>query len=193
MRVLVLFAHPVETSFAAALHRVVVDGLAEAGHEVDDCDLYAEKFDPVLTRQERLDYHDCDKNRCNVETYTERVLAADALVLVHPVWNFGYPAILKGFLDRVLVPGVSFQLIDGKVRSNLHNIRKLAAVTTYGSTRLQAFWFGDPPRKVFKRMVRSIVRPGARVRYIALYGLNRDDQTRRQAFLKKTLQEMRSF
>jgi len=193
MRVLVLFAHPVETSFVAALHDAVVNGLAEAGHEVDDCDLYAEKFDPILSRQERLDYHDLDKNRRNVEPYVRRLLAADALVLVHPVWNFGFPALLKGFFDRVLLPGVSFQLIDGKVRPHLHNIRKLTAVTTYGSTRVQALWLGDPPRKIIKRMVRSVIRPGARIRYIALYGLNRDHHARRQAFVEKTSQEMRRF
>jgi NAD(P)H dehydrogenase (quinone) len=60
--------------------------------------------------------------------------------LVFPVWNFGYPAILKGFLDRVFLPGVSFRLVDGKVKPNLTHIRKLAAVTTYGGTRLRAFW-----------------------------------------------------
>jgi NAD(P)H dehydrogenase (quinone) len=67
MRVLVLFAHPVETSFVAALHRAAVDSLRQAGHEVDDCDLYAEGFDPVLSRQERIDYHDLDINRRRVD------------------------------------------------------------------------------------------------------------------------------
>src|SRR5438128_771118 len=66
MRVLVLFAHPVETSFNAALHRVTVEALREAGHEVDDCDLNAEGFNPVLSRQERIDYHDPTKNRAHV-------------------------------------------------------------------------------------------------------------------------------
>jgi len=51
MRVMVLFAHPVETSFGAALHRAVVSNLQAAGHEVDDCDLYAENFNPVLSRE----------------------------------------------------------------------------------------------------------------------------------------------
>ena len=62
--------------------------------------------------------------------------AAEALIFSFPVWNFGYPAILKGFLDRVLLPGVSFRLVDGQVRPNLTHIQKLAAVTTYGGTRL---------------------------------------------------------
>ena len=88
MRAFVLYAHPVESSFQAALHRATVSALAEAGHEVDDCDLYAENFDPVLSRTERIDYHDVDVCRKPVEEYVDRLLAADALVLNFPVWNF---------------------------------------------------------------------------------------------------------
>ena len=47
MRVLVIYAHPLADSFAAALHRAIVAGLQRSGHEVDDCDLYAEGFDPA--------------------------------------------------------------------------------------------------------------------------------------------------
>jgi putative NADPH-quinone reductase len=193
MRVLVLYAHPVETSFVAAVHRAVVDALREAGHEVDDCDLYAEGFDPVLSRQERTDYHDLDLNRRNVERYVERLIAAEALVLVHPIWNFGYPAILKGFFDRVFLPGVSFDLRDGKVWPNLHNIRKLAAVVTYGGHRWRALLMGDPPRKVLKRVVRAVIHPLARTRYLALYDMNRNDEAVRNAFLEKVSAEMRAF
>ena len=63
MRVLVVYCHPVETSFHAALHQEVLQNLRAAGHEVDDCDLYAEGFDPVLSREERLGYHDVPSNR----------------------------------------------------------------------------------------------------------------------------------
>src|SRR5688572_14404321 len=131
MRVFVLFAHPVETSFQAALHRATIEALEQAGHHVDDCDLYAEGFNPVLSREERLNYHDADVCRKPVERYVERLLAADALVLNFPVWNFGYPAILKGFFDRVFLPGVSFDLMDGRVVPRLTRIRKVAAVCTY--------------------------------------------------------------
>ncbi|MDP3896467.1 MAG: NAD(P)H-dependent oxidoreductase, partial [Mesorhizobium sp.] len=60
MKVLVLHAHPVETSYNAALHRLILERLSARGHEIDDCDLYAEDFDPRLTREERLHYHDVD-------------------------------------------------------------------------------------------------------------------------------------
>jgi NAD(P)H dehydrogenase (quinone) len=69
LRVLVLFAHPVETSFAAALHAKVVEVLRAKGHEVDDCDLNPEGFDPVMSRQDRIDYHNLAVNRRHVAPY----------------------------------------------------------------------------------------------------------------------------
>ena len=193
MRVLILFAHPVETSYQAALHRTVVEGLKAAGHEVDDCDLYAEGFNPVLSREERLNYHDETICRTPVAGYVERVLAAEALVMNFPVWNFGYPAILKGFLDRVFLPGVSFKLEGGSVKPTLHNIRKLGAVVTYGGSRWRAALVGDPPRKCVKRAVRAVVHPLARTRYIALYDMNNNGDDRLKAFLGRVSAEMRAF
>ena len=104
MRVLVLFAHPVETSFAAALHAKVVEVLRAKGHEVDDCDLYAEGFDPVMSRQDRIDYHNLAVNRRNVVPYVDRLLAAEALVFSFPVWNMGFPAILRDSSTRFFCP-----------------------------------------------------------------------------------------
>lgn len=193
MRVMVLFAHPVETSFQAALHRATVEALRRAGHEVDDCDLNAEGFDPVLSRQERLDYHETDINRRPVDPYVRRLLAAEGLVLNFPVWNFGFPAILKGYFDRVFLPGVSFKLVDGQVSPALGNIRKLAAVTTYGASRWRAFVMGDPPRKLVKRFLRVTIKPLAPVSYLAMYDMNNATDGRCEAFLTRVEERMASF
>jgi len=193
MRVLVLYAHPVETSFSAALHKATVEALEAAGHDVDDCDLYAEGFNPVMSRQERIDYHDEAICAEPVQEYVDRLRAAEALVICAPVWNYGYPAILKGFLDRVFLPGVSFRLIDGKVAPNLQHIKKIAAVTTYGGTRLRTMLLGDAPRKAFKRTLRVLVHPFARSKYLALYDLNRRTNGSREAFLAKVSAAMRAF
>ena len=186
MRALVLFAHPVETSFGAALHERIVAALRARGHEVDDCDLNAEGFDPVMRRQDRLDYHNVGVNRARVGPYVDRLLAAEALVLVFPVWNMGFPAILKGFVDKVFLPGVSFHLAaDGSYATCLHNVRRLAAVCTYGGARWRTFLMGDPPRRVVKRSLRSVVAPGARCDYFAHYDMNHTTPERRAAFLSK--------
>jgi putative NADPH-quinone reductase len=193
MRVLVLYSHPVEDSFNAAVHRTVVETLTAAGHEVDDCDLYVEGFSPVLTREERIAYHDVPDNRGPVASYVDRLLKAEALVLVTPVWNFGFPAILKGFFDRVFLPGVSFEMADGKVRPSLHNITKLACFTTYGGTRLRAFLVGDPPRKICTRVIRAVIKPLAPVTYVAHYDMNRCTPETRAAHLAKVKAALRSF
>ncbi len=192
MRALVLYAHPCGESFAAALHAAVVGTLAARGWQLDDCDLYAEGFDPVLSAAERRGYHDTATNIAPVAAHVERLRAAEALVLVFPVWNFGYPAILKGYLDRVFLPGVSFRLEAGRVRPNLHNIRRLAAVTTYGGSRWRAALMGDPPRRSVCRILRGICRPG-RLRYLALYDMNRADDARRAAFLARVRRAMETF
>ncbi|MDX8501088.1 NAD(P)H-dependent oxidoreductase [Mesorhizobium sp. VK4C] len=193
MNVLVLYAHPVETSFNAGLHWLIVERLAAAGHAIDDCDLYAEDFDPRLTRTERLGYHDQRGPADAVAGYVERLRKAEALVLSFPIWNYGYPAILKGFFDRVFLPGVSFKLIDGKVQPTLHNISKLAAVTTYGGSRFRAMLMGDPPRKVVKRMLRATIKPGASVSYLAHYSMNLSTDETRKAFMAKVAASMDVF
>lgn len=193
MRVLVLHAHPVTESFNGGLHRLIVERLAARGHEVDDCDLYAEGFDPRLTRDERLNYHDVGPNIEPVKAHVERLRAADALVMSYPVWNFGYPAILKGYFDRVFLPGVSFEMRDGKARPSLHNIRKVGVVTTYGGSRLRAFLVGDPPRKAVNRVLRVIVRPGAPFSYLAHYDMNRSTDETRARFMSRVAEKMDAF
>ena len=191
MRVLLLFCHPVETSFHAALHRTAKTALERAGHAVDDLDLYREGFNPVLSREERLGYHDTPGNRAAVQAYVDRLLAAEALVICFPVWNFGPPAMLKGFLDRVLLPGVAFELgADGSLMPTLQHIRRLAAVTSYGRPRWVAWLMGDPPRKLVKRQLRHLIRPGARVRYLAHYAIDASTDASRRRFLERVERTM---
>jgi putative NADPH-quinone reductase len=193
MRVMVLYCHPVETSFNAALHTATVDALKASGYDVDDCDLYAENFQAVMTRQERIDYHDETINTKPVQGYVDRLRAAEALVLCCPIWNYGYPAMLKGFTDRVFLPGVSFKLANGKVGPNLWHIKKIAAVHTYGGSRFRTILMGDAPRKAFKRTLRALVHPLAKSRYLALYDMNRNDEATRKAFLARVSATMRAF
>jgi NAD(P)H dehydrogenase (quinone) len=186
VRVLVLFAHPVETSFSAALHAKVVEVLRLRRHEVDDCDLYAEAFDPVMSRQDRLDYYNLAANRRLVGPYVERLLAAEAIVFAFPVWSMGFPAILKGFVDKVSLPGVSFTLgADGSFIPRLHNIKRLGVVCTYGGGRWRTMMMGDPPRRFLTRPLRSLCAPGAPCDYLACYDMNHTTAERRAAFLRR--------
>jgi putative NADPH-quinone reductase len=129
LRVFILYANPLASSFGAALHKQCVAILRSRGHEFDDCDLYVERFYPVLSEQERKQYHDTRLNRRASSANADRLLAAEALILIYPVWNEGFPAILKGFLDRVFIPGVSFTIgPNGAPIPNLQNLRRVGAL-----------------------------------------------------------------
>jgi NAD(P)H dehydrogenase (quinone) len=186
LRILILYANPSPTSFGAALHQQVASTLRKNAHSVDDCDLYAAGFDPVLSEDERRVYRDATENRAHVADYVSRLLAAEGLVLIYPVWNEGFPAILKGFLDRVFLPGVSFKIgKDGSAAPNLERLRKLAAVCTYGASWPISLTMGDPPKKIVKRLVRSMPVHRVRCDYLAQYGVDASSAEQRQAFLRK--------
>ena len=194
MRVLLIYAHPVETSFNAAVHDCAVRSLTAAGHEVDDCDLYAEGFDPVLSRRERLDYHDERVNRTHAAGYIERLTRAQGLMFVYPTWSMSPPAILKGFLDRVMVPGVAFDLTDdGKLTPRLTNIGRIGAAVTYGQKRLAAEWFGNPSRRLVTRYVKFFTGPGTRTTFLAFHNVNVPDEARRRRHLDRVAREMARF
>ncbi len=188
-RALVLYAHPCDESFASGLHKTVVDTLTATGWDVDDCDLYAEGFDPVLSAADRRGYHDIPSNQSPVQGYVDRLVAADALILCFPVWNYGYPAILKGFFDRVFLPGLTFRMENGLVKPGILKVTKLAAVTTYGGTRWRTILAGDPPRKLINRAVWGSTGRG-KVRYLALYDMNRATVADRNRFLARVQTEM---
>ena len=94
MKCLVVVAHPLADSLCAAMARAAVATLTAAGHEVQVEDLYGEDFSPVLSASERQSYYTPPFESAAVQALIERLLAAEALVLVFPTWWFGFPAML---------------------------------------------------------------------------------------------------
>lgn len=194
MRFLVIHAHPLNDSFGAALHRQVVEALIAAGHEIDDCDLHAEGFEPVMTPTERRDYHEPGLNTATVLHHVERLKRSEGLVFVFPTWWYGPPAILKGYIDRVWLPGVAFSLVGGRTRPRLRHIVRYAVVTTYGSPWwINKFIVRDPNRHAFMHGIRLLVAPRAKVRWLALYGLDAIGDDKRRRFLDRVGSKLRNF
>ncbi|HTZ36723.1 MAG TPA: NAD(P)H-dependent oxidoreductase [Stellaceae bacterium] len=187
MRVLVLFAHPLADSFGAALHRAVVAALAKAGHEVDDCDLYALGFDPVMTAAERRAHNTPDPELAAVEEHVARLRAAEGLVLCFPVWWYGMPAILKGYFDRVWVNGVAFHLgAGGRIRPALHRLRKLGIVCTYGAPWwLIKLALRDPVRGVIHTGIRGLCTRHVKTSFFALYAIEQKKAADTARFLAR--------
>ena len=195
MRVLVVYAHPLSDSFAAALRDAVIARLHAAGHEVDLCDLYAEGFDPVLTAPERRAYNTATPDVTAVGAHIARLRAAEALVLCFPTWWYGMPAILKGYFDRVWANNVAFTLPEGggAIRPALTNIRKIAVVTTYGAP----WWFirvvlPDPSRAIIMNGLGRLCGRGIR-RWLALYNIDGASDAQRAAFLARVEREFARF
>jgi NAD(P)H dehydrogenase (quinone) len=194
LRILVVFAHPLETSFVSALHARVVEILRAGGHIVDDLDLYAEKFDPVMSREGLLRYVDMNANTREVEGYVQRLLAAEALVLVFPVWFDGLPAIMQGYFQRVFLPGVSVRIDEaGLFHPNLRNVKRMAAVCAYGESRRDVAAKGDPPLRFVRDNVGALIDPKGRFDYLALYDMNFTRAPRRAAFMERVIRAFQAW
>jgi NAD(P)H dehydrogenase (quinone) len=186
-RALVVHAHPDPASYSAALRDRAVMGLTRGGWHVDVADLYAEGFVPAMTPAERRAYdgpHPVLDD--HVARQAELVTAAQALVFVYPTWWWGLPAVLKGWLERVLVPGVGFRFDDrGRVRPGLTRVRRLVGITTYGSTRLRSAVFNDAGRRTLLRTARLNTSWRCRSTWLGLYGMDRAGPAERLAFAQR--------
>jgi len=184
MKVLYVYCHPLPESFHAAIRSEALAGLKEAGHAVDLCDLYAEKFDPVMSEQERRDYHDLAKNQSGVTCYVRRLREADALICQFPVWSFGPPAMLKGWMDRLLMPGVAFDLSNpNNAIPLLTNLKRIVGIATYGRPWWNALLVGDPPKRIMTRYMPRFTQ-GVRTGYYPLYHMNVASDEKRKAFIE---------
>jgi putative NADPH-quinone reductase len=191
MRVLYVYCHSVSESFHAAIRKKALAGLSAAGHECDLLDLYAEGFNPVMSADARRRYHDTRCDQAGLEAHVSRLREVDALILQFPVWSFGPPAMLKGWLARVMMPGVAFDLSDpARAKPSLHNLRRIAGVTTYGRPRWNTIAVGDRPRSIVRRYLPRFTGGCARVDYYALYHMNTASAARRTAFLRRVRTDM---
>ena len=189
--ILYVYCHPLPESFHAGIRDAALAGLREAGHSVDLLDLYAEGFDPVLSAEGRRHYHDVSVNQRGLEAYVARLQAAEVLVVQFPTWCFGPPAMLKGFVDRLMMPGVAFDMSDpAHVRPILDSLKQIVGVVTYGRPRWMALAMQDPPRRLVTRYLRWFAAKRAKAEYLALYHMNTASEARRHAFLDKVRRRM---
>lgn len=172
MRALVVYCHPKDDSFTAAVRDVVLARLAAAGAEVRLADLYADGFNPVLTAAEWSGYGDIPANRLPVAQAVDDLLWCDTLIFVYPTWWYGLPAMLKGWLDRVMLPEVAFLMPDGPnrtIRPGLTQIRRLGVFTTCGASRWLTWAVGAPGKRTLMRGIGLLCAPRKRTAYAAHY------------------------
>ncbi len=185
MRVYVVYCHPDPESFTAAVRQRAVDALTKAGHDIRVADLYADGFDPTMSLQEVQRHLDPPKRRPAVDGYCGNLEWCDTLVFIYPTWWSGPPAMLLGWLDRVLIRGVAWELPDGATRitPKLTNVQRLIGVTTYGSSKLINVLEGETGRRVIGRALRALCHRSARATWVTLYDIDRSTPEGRLEFL----------
>ena len=193
MRALVVYAHPSPDSLTHALYEAATAALAAAGHDVVGVDLYAEELVPAMSEAERRAYHsDQPIIDPTVARHAKLVRWADALVFVYPTWWMGLPAILKGWLERVLVPGVAFHLdpATNRVVSDLGAVRRVVGVTTYGSSWPAVRLVHDGGRRTLLRALRMLCGRRCRTAWLALHSVDTATPGERDRFVARVEQRL---
>lgn len=195
MRVLLVVAHPNTDSFTHALATRAHTALVSAGHTVDLLDLYALGVSAAMSADEHRAYHsDSPLIDPMIMAHTELVKAAEALVFVYPTWWSAQPAILKGWLERVMVPGVGFVFnAKGKVRPGLTHVRRVVGISTYGSPRAYVKLVNDNGRRTLLRTLRLNTSLRGRTKWLGLYAIDTSTPEQRDRFLARVEKTMRSL
>jgi len=184
MRSLVVYCHPDPASFTAAIRDRAIGALQARGDEVRANDLYAEGFDPLFTADERERHLERGSDPV-VAPYVDDLLWCERLLLVYPTWWSGQPAMLKGWIERVWVNGVAWELPAGanRLRGRLHNVRLIVAITSHGSSKLINALEGEVGKRMVTRTLRSLCHPLTRTTWLAFYGIDTAREEQRQRFL----------
>ena len=187
MRALIVYCHPRDDSFTAAVRDAVLEELAASGAEIRLQDLYKMKFDPVMGAQEHRDYEDEKKNQMPVGAEIVDLQWCDTLIFVYPTWWYGLPAMLKGWLDRVLVPGVAFAMPDaqGNIKPCMTHITRLGVFTTCGASFWLTRFIGAPGKRTLMRGLRLLCAKRCRTVFAAHYLMDSSTDDSRSAHLMR--------
>ncbi len=151
MKILVIIGHQKKGSFCHAIADTAVEELKAAGHEVVYHDLYEERFDPILPHEEipkGLEKPPVIRKHC------EELTAADGYIVVHPNWWAMPPAILKGWIDRVICRGVAYEFGEaGAVITHLTGKRAVVFTTSNTPRDVEMERFGDPLENLWKSCI----------------------------------------
>lgn len=192
MKCLVVIAHPLADSLCNSLATKAIEHLGKNGHEVVEQNLYAEEFSPALTAHERRSYY----NKFDTYNLGESILRlqeAEALVLVFPTWWFGFPAILKGWFDRVWAPGFAFEnSYDlSAITPKLDKLQNVLVITTLGSPWwVDRFVMFRPVKRIVKYALLGACAKNAKLDFLSLYNSEKLTPNRVGKFIDKIIKKI---
>jgi len=155
MNILVILAHPDKKSFNHAIAATCLKELRKNGHDVIFHDLYEERFDPILPFNE---FSRDAPLPMEIERHCKGLSQADGIVIIHPNWWGQPPAILKGWVDRVMRPGVAYDFLvadkgEGVPRGLLKAKCAIVFNTSNTETTRELKVFGDPLETLWKNCI----------------------------------------
>ncbi|KXF81941.1 NAD(P)H-dependent oxidoreductase [Enterovibrio coralii] len=188
MKCLVVLAHPQTSSLCHYLGDETIKHLTSKGYDVEVLDLYKQCFDPVLNLQERESYYKETFDVSSVASDIEQLKNAESLVLIFPTWWFGFPAILKGWFDRVWAPGHAYDHADdlGAIKPRLHNLKEVKVVTMLGSPWwVDKFVLWQPVKRILRIALLGACTKNCRFTMLSLYKSEDVSKERAKQFVEK--------
>ncbi|WP_299375661.1 NAD(P)H-dependent oxidoreductase [uncultured Kiloniella sp.] len=188
MKCLVVITHPLEDSLCKHLAKEAIAHLKAKGYEITVKDLYAESFAPTLTPAERQSYFTEKFDSSVLEQDLKQLKETQSLVLIFPTWWFGFPAILKGWFDRVWAPGHAYDHADNNkaILPKLDNLVEMKVITTLGSPRwVDLLILRQPVRRVLKTAILGTCAPKCRFQMLSLYGSESLSKGKVDRFIRK--------
>lgn len=190
-RALIVHAHPSTQSFNHHLALTATAAL-ETRFDTTLLDLHRSDFDPVMSRDELLRYQAGEPpTDPTVASHIDLVRASDTLAFVYPTWWSGLPAILKGWLEKTLGPGLAFEYAtDGKIRPSLDQVKRIIGVTTYGSPRWKMALVGDGGRRTIHRGIRLSAPQRVERVWLGMHSLDASTPKQREAFVAQVASQL---
>jgi NAD(P)H dehydrogenase (quinone) len=155
MFISIILAHPDKSSLNHAIAGVAVEQLQRNGHRVAFHDLHAEGFDPALEAREIPRDGTVPPS---IRKHCDEIMRADGIVIVHPNWWGQPPAVMKGWIDRVLRPGVAYGFVEGDSGEGVPvGLLKAKAALVFNTSNTpperERQAFGDPLESTWKRCI----------------------------------------
>lgn len=138
MKTLIVLSHPYEGSYCYAIMDAVQKGLKKGGHACKVINLNRDEFDPVMRSKDLKAFAELGRGNKAALTdldpivlrYKKKLEWAERLVLIFPIWWMTMPAIMKGFIDKVIFPGVAYEMDAGRLKSSLRNLKQVTVIST---------------------------------------------------------------
>ena len=154
MKTLIIYYHPHEGSFCSAIRDAVISGLEVGKHEYKLVDLGVDEFDPVMRAKDlkafamagRIGEEGLEGVDPIVLKYMKKLRWAEHIVMIFPIWWMSMPAMMKGFVDKVIFPGVVYKMEGGNLVSMLSGLKQVTIITTM-----------NPPADVYKNMFNNSI------------------------------------